>query len=77
MLWIIPAWIITCIGAALLGYHYRGLSKRIEHLEEAVKMKIDKPPEAQEPTSELIDPTDEVQNALYEHKKLMDRLNPK
>ena len=75
MLWIIPAWVVSLIAVFFLGYHFRGLTKKIEHLEETIKLKVDKPAEPETPKSVLIDPTDEVQNALYEHEQMMKKLN--
>ena len=77
MLYIIPAWAISLVAIYLFGYYMRGLVKKIEHLEEMVKSKVDKQPEPEEPISMLIDPTDPVQEAIYEHKKLMEKLNGK
>lgn len=70
-------WLLSLIAAFYLGYNFRGLAKKVEVLEEAVKAKIDKPPIVEEPESLLIDPTDEVQTAIYEHNKEMERLNPR
>jgi hypothetical protein len=76
MLWIIPTWLASVVLAALYGYHFRGLTKKIEHLEQAIQTKVGKQPEPEEPKSEVIDPLDEVQTAMYEHKKMMEKLNP-
>lgn len=76
MLWIIPAWIVSSIAIFFLGYHYRGIVKKVESLETEVKLKIDKPAAEPEVESELIDPLDEVQTAIYERDQLMKRLNP-
>lgn len=77
MYWIIPAWVISVIVAYLLGNKLRDITKHIAELEEVVKSKVDKQPEEPEPVSKIIDPTDEVQEAIYEHEQLMKRLNPK
>ena len=76
MLWIIPAWVISCIASFYLGHYLKGLAKKIAVVEEAVKMKIDKPPVVEDPPSTLIDPLDPVQEAIYEHEQLMKRMNP-
>jgi len=76
MLWLVPTWILSLIAIFFVGYHYRGLTKKIEYLEEVIKSKIDKKPEPEEPKSTIIDPLDEVQEAIYEHKRMMARLNP-
>lgn len=76
MLWIIPAWVVSCIAVFLVGYHYRGIVKKVESLEAEVKLKIDRPVVEPEVESELIDPLDEVQTAIYERDQLMKRLNP-
>lgn len=70
------AWIISVIATFLLGFHMREFKKRIEVVEKAIEAKVDKKPEPVEPPSTLIDPTDEVQTAIYERDKLMERLNP-
>lgn len=77
MLWIIPAWLLSVIAAFVLGYDFRGLTKRVEQLEEVVKSKVDKTPVIEEPQSTLIDPADPIQNAIYEHSKMMEKLNGK
>jgi len=77
MLWLIPTILIACISTFFLGYHFRGLTKKIEHLEEVVKSKVDKNPEPEEPQSQLIDPTDEVAEAIYQHNLMMEKLNGK
>jgi hypothetical protein len=76
MAWIIPAWTVSLIFVFLLGYHFRGMAQKIETLEEAVKMKVDRKPEPVEPISTLIDPTDPIQTAIYERDKMMKNLNP-
>lgn len=68
-------WILTLIATFLLGYHSRGLIKKIENLEEVIKSKVDKKPEPEEPKSELIDPSDPIQTAIYERDKMMRKLN--
>lgn len=77
MYWIILAWIVSLGFAYLLGSKLRDITKKIVELEEVVKSKVDKKPEEPESVSEIIDPTDEVQEAIYEHEQLMKRLNPK
>jgi len=59
-----------------LGYKLRDLTNKVQDLQEVIKEKIDKPKEVEEPKSEVIDPLDEVQTAIYEHNKMMERLNP-
>lgn len=76
MLWIIPAWIVSCVATFWLGYFLRGITKKIAELERIVQSKVDRKPPPEEPTSTLIDPLDEVQTMLYEHEKLNKRLNP-
>lgn len=77
MLWIIPAWVLSLIAVFLLGYYLRGLKKKLADIEEVLKSKVDKKPEVEEPVSEIIDPLDPVQQAIYEHKVMMDKLNGK
>lgn len=69
-------WIISLIAIFFLGYHFKGIANRVEVLETAVKLKIDKPKQSEEPKSEVIDPLDPVQTARYEQDKLMKKLNP-
>lgn len=75
MLWLIPAWIVTVVASFMLGYHLRGLKKRIEILEEAIQSKVDKKEPDPEPPSEVIDPLDQIQTAQFEHAQMMKRLN--
>lgn len=74
MLWIVPAWLVSLVVVFLLGRYLGNISKRITQLEEVVKSKIDKPEEV-EPESTIIDPLDPVQEAMYEHKKMTEKLN--
>lgn len=76
MLYLIPATVVACIAAYLLGYYMRGLAKKIEQLEDVIKSKVDKKPVKQEPTSIIIDPLDEVAEAKHAHDLMMKRLNP-
>lgn len=75
MLWIIPAWIATLVLAFMLGYWHRGIIKKIEVLEEAVKAKVDKQPEPEESVSQLIDPLDPIQEAIAERDRMLKELN--
>lgn len=68
------AFIIALAASFLFGYYFRGLYSKIEVLEIAVKAKVDKPKE--ESTSNLIDPLDEVQEAIYAQERLNKKLNP-
>lgn len=74
MLWLTPTWIATCIAMFFLGYHLRGLTKKIEHLEEVIQTKVSRKV-VEEPKSVVIDPDDAIQEALYQHKIMMDKLN--
>lgn len=76
MLWLIPTALILFIIAYYLGYYSRNIEKHIEYLEEVVKSKIDKEPVIEEPKSEIIDPDDPIQTAIYERDKIMKKLNP-
>lgn len=76
MLWIIPAWVVSCIATFFFGFHYRGIVKKVESLEAEVKLKIDKPVIEPEAGSQLIDPLDPVAEAIWEHEQLQKRLNP-
>jgi len=66
-------WALSVVAAFGLGYYFHSLNEKIHRLEQEVRQKIDKPPE--EPSSEIIDPFDEVQQAQYELKKRMQDLN--
>ncbi len=70
------AWIISLIGAFYLGYQCKIILKRVETLEEVVKIKVDKPKISDLPQSEFIDPYDEVQTAQFEHQQMLKKLNP-
>lgn len=68
-------WFLSLIAVFWLGYKLGDIAKQVKAVEEAVKQKVDKPAEA--PTSEVIDPYDEVQTAIYEHDQLMKKMNPR
>lgn len=65
---------MTLIIAFRAGHAFRIVTNKVKEIEQEVKQKIDKPKEV-ESTSELIDPTDEIQTAIYEAKKQQNRLN--
>lgn len=67
-------WLFSIVIAFEAGYFFRRVTKRIDMLEEVVKTKIDKKP-VEESTSTLIDLTDEVAEAKYQHEKMMRELN--
>lgn len=75
MLWLILAWAVTLVAAYVLGYHVRGLAKKIEHLEQVIQSKVDKKPEPPEPVSTLIDPADPVQEAIWAREQELKRMN--
>lgn len=77
MYWIVAAWIISLIAMYCLGYYISSLKKSIIELQTAVKSKVDKQPEPEEPVSTLIDLNDPVQTAIYEQKIMMEKLNGK
>lgn len=69
------AWVVSLIAVFFLGFHIKDIWIRITVLEKQVKTKIDKKSEPEEAKSEIIDPTDEVQTAIYEAKRMQDKLN--
>lgn len=69
------AWVFSLALAFLGGYYSKVVVRKVEHLEETIKSKADKPT-VEESKSQIIDPYDEVQTAIYEHEKMMKRLNP-
>ena len=73
---IISTWILSVVCAFWLGHHLRGIAKKIEQVEASVKMKVDKKSEPEEPKSQLIDPADEIQQAMWEREQLMKKMNP-
>lgn len=77
MLWIILAWTTSLIAIFLFGRYIGNIAKHITELEEVVKSKVDTKPVIEEPSSEVIDPYDPVQTAIYEHSKMMEKINPK
>lgn len=77
MLWIIPAWILSCIATFWLGYSINSLKRKIAIVENKLDNKVDKYVKPEEPRSELLDPDDEVAEAMYQHKVMMDKLNGK
>lgn len=69
-------WFLSLIAIFWLGYKLGDITKKVKSVEQVVKQKMAKPVE-EEPTSEVIDPLDPVQEAIYEHKKMMEKLNGK
>lgn len=69
------AWVLSLVGAYLLGYHIADIRKRIADLASIIKSKVDKEP-IEEPKSEIIDPDDPVKEAMWEHEQMLKRLNP-
>jgi hypothetical protein len=69
------AWILSLIATALLGYHYKGVTKRVIEVEKAVAQKIDKPEAIEESPSEIIDPYDAVAEAQYAMEQERKRLD--
>jgi len=74
MFWLIPTLLLSSIVTFLLGYYLRGLKKQVEELAEVVKSKVDKKVE-ETPRSTIIDPSDEVAEAIYAHEQMMKKLN--
>lgn len=75
MLWIIPAWILSLVAIFVLGFYIRGLAKKIVELDQEMKTKVNKKPEPTEPQSQIIDPYDPVAEAVYQHRKMMEKIN--
>lgn len=75
--WVIPAWVASLIVVFILGYEWRSMKNTIAVLEQEVKNKMDKPAPEPEPESTVIDPLDPIQNAIYEHNVMMEKLNGK
>lgn len=73
--WLVPTWFVSLLATFFLGYYLRGLSKKLAELEQAITMKVDKKPVVEEPKSTLLDPTDEVQEAMYQHQQMLKKLN--
>jgi hypothetical protein len=76
VVWLIPTILIACIATFWLGYHFRDLTKKVEHLEEVIQTKVSKKIEPEEPKSTIIDPGDEVSEAIYAHEVMMQKMNP-
>ncbi len=76
MLWLVPACVIACIATFFLGYYFRGILDKIKHLEELLETKVSKPKEPETPKSSIIDPDDEVSEAIYAREQLMKKMNP-
>lgn len=76
MLWIIPAWVVSCIATFWLGFYLRGLAKKVVELSQELTMKVDRKPQPEEPKSTLLDPDDPVQEAIWQHQQMQKRLNP-
>lgn len=73
---IFVAWIISLIAVFFLGYYFRGIHIKIEHIEKVVEAKVDKKPVVEESSTVFIDPYDEISRAQNEHDQLMRKLNP-
>jgi hypothetical protein len=81
MIWyIIPSSIGVCIFFFFLGFYIRGLNITIKEVAKLVTEKLAEPEKPlrnpYEPHSEVIDPLDEVQNAIYERDQLLKKMNP-
>lgn len=70
------AWVLSLVATFFLGYYLRNVVEKINTIEKAVKAKVDKRPQLEEPKSELIDLDDPVKEAMYRHKREMEKLNP-
>lgn len=68
-------WLFSVTIAFKAGHSVRQVANKIKKIEQEVKQKIDKPKEVEETPSELIDLQDPIKEAMYEHEKLMKRLN--
>lgn len=69
------AWLVTLGISFYLGYKLREITSKIEAVERALKEKVDRKPEPKESQSNLIDLTDPVAEAKYQHDKMMRELN--
>ena len=70
-------WLLSLLAVFSLGYHFRDIREQIKRIDSILKARDDKKVAEEEPKSELIGPYDPVQQARYEHDKLMEKLNPK
>lgn len=70
------AWILSIIVALWLGWHLREIRELTQYLKQAIQSKVEKKPEPEKSTSTIIDPSDPIQTAQYEHRKLMEKMNP-
>lgn len=68
-------WLLSLAAAFGLGSKLHDITSKIEAVQTLLKEKVDKQPDEPEPVSEVIDPLDEVQTAMYEHHKMMEKLN--
>lgn len=70
-------WLLSLLIAFALGYKLGDITKKLRAIKELLKEKADKvQPEPEKPVSEVIDPYDEIQTAIYERDKLIKKLNP-
>lgn len=70
---LVLGWIISVIAAACIGYWFKSITAKIQHIETVIAKKVDKPPDT--PDSVLIDPTDPIQEAMLQQQEVMRRLN--
>lgn len=69
------AWVLSCIATFFVGYHYRELKVALASLRVSLEKKKDVPTQ-NEGKSVFIDPLDPIQQAKYEHERMMKELNP-
>lgn len=66
-------WFFSLVTAFFLGYFLRGINNRVKILEQEVKKKNS--PVIEEPKSTIVDPLDPVQEAEWNQKEMMRKLN--
>lgn len=68
------AWAVSIVASFLLGYSFGRMGQKIKALDMELKRKVDKVDE--EAKSLLVDPTDEIQTAIFEAEQMRKKLNP-
>lgn len=68
------AWAVSTVISLVVGYLYRDIRDKMSSLKVSFGEKVEKRPE--ETKSSVIDPFDMIQVAQFEHKQMMERMNP-
>lgn len=69
------AWIVSVCLSLYIGYLYRDIRDKVNSFKISLEKKVEKTP-TEETKSSVIDALDPIQQAKFEHARLMKRMNP-